>query len=219
MSAQNGTIQNAVQNPVATGDPISNALATLIQQAGETNDHLRNLTTEISTMNRQLFGGGTQQPPAAQQQQQPAAAGPVPTIVEEPIRRERYFRGECALIGITKTKMTGRWKVNFYPRGSAGRPASAYGPRTGDYVTLIALLGEVWPEISDDHFSNEEFYTKDAEIKKQTDGKGFYEARYTAPPFMVEWHESSPDVQGRTWAYVDRVYPLAVPPAPAPVTT
>jgi len=118
-----------------------------------------------------------------------------------------YHRGVCARIGITKTKMTGRWKINCYIRGSMGRPTSAYGDRTGDYANLIELFCEVWPEISDDHFSDDEFYTRDAEIKKRTGGKGFFEAKFRVEPFIVEWHESEPDGNGKTWAYVDDVYP------------
>lgn len=129
-----------------------------------------------------------------------------PSPIVEPTGR--YHRGVCSRIGITKTKMTGRWKLNCYIRGSMGRPASAYSARNGDCANLVETFSEVWPEISDDHFSDDEFYTRDAETKKKTGGKGFYEAKFRVPPFTVEWHESEPDGNGKTWAYVDDVYPV-----------
>lgn len=209
-------------------DPVQEALATLIKSAGQTNQLLQDLAGEMRVMNRQLFDGRTQPPSNSPQRGEnrfasPPAGGieggrgpqagnswdgsPVATIVPDGQRpRKQIIKSTCAQIGITKTLSLSKWKLNFYVDGE-GRPASAYARRKGEFASLIQRARGVWPEISPDHFSNETWTQRNKEW--QAEGQeGNYEELFIAPePFMVEWYEQVAQGNGKTYAYIERVYP------------
>lgn len=220
--------KNGTEAPASTtpGDDIRQALAQLLQQGSQTNHHLQNLTNELSVMNRQLF---QQRPPGLPQPvQQPLPSSPYgaegfpqqgypqqgypqqPLPTGEPAEmasggwRKQIIRSRCSEIGITKTLPLSKWKLNFFVDGYY-KPASAYSGR--GIASLIQLARGVWPEISEDHFSETNFEQRNKEHKAA--GKdGNAEERFTAPePFVVEWYEK-PGNNGRIYAYVERVYPI-----------
>ncbi len=208
--------QTAMQNgKTAVGvDPVHEALVQLIQMSGQTNQHLQALTGEIQVMNRQLFGGGVRSGAAAMPASPPAATSTAPAVVpdnQHAAWNVEIIKSRCSQIGITKTlSMTQKWKLNFYVDGE-GRPASAYGRRRGEFASLIQRVRGVFPEISPDHFSEESWTQRNKEFLGQGN-QGSYEELFFAPePFWVEWYEKpGTDAQGRarTWAYVQRVYPI-----------
>lgn len=193
-------------------DPVQEALAVLIKSAGQTNQLLQELGGEIRVMNRQLFGQPSlpASPPAATEG--PVAGNnwggsPTATIVPDGApRRKQIIKSTCAQIGLTQTLSLSKWKLNFYVDGE-GRPASAYGRRKGEFASLIQRARGVWPEISPDHFSLELFTQRNKEWQGQGQ-EGNYEELFVAPePFMVEWYEQVAQGNGKTYAYIERVYP------------
>lgn len=199
MSHPNGTL-----SPVQEVTGLEQGIALLIQQSAQTNRHLQQLTQEISVMNRQLFS----QAPAAPI----APAAPVAATTPQPANppavqsgRPEIFTSRCIELGISKTRSLSKWKLNFYVEGYT-RPACAYG-RNG-YQNLVQLVRGVFPEISGDHFSNELFAQRNQEWQK--DGReSNYEETFIAPHhFLVDWYEK-PGNDGRTYVYVDRVYPVS----------
>jgi hypothetical protein len=197
MTTKNGTA--VIETP---GLAIQEALAVLIQQSSQTNQHLQKLAQEMGVLNRQLFETGAVQ-------QLPARPAPVATIVpgDQPQTgwRKQLIKSTCAQVGITKTRSLSKWKLNFYVDGE-GRPASAYGRRQGEFASLIQRARGVLPEISPDHFSQETFTQRNKEWQA-VGNEGNYEEVFIAPqPFMVEWYEKPAD-DGKTYAYVERVYP------------
>jgi hypothetical protein len=199
----------------AVPDPIHEALTVLVKSAGQTNQLLQELGGEIRVMNRQLFDGRPQPLQPAQGAfpgpvEGRGAGGPVATIVPDgqPQQngwRKQVIKSTCAQIGVTKTRSLSKWKINFYVDGE-GRPASAYARRAGEFASLIQRARGVWPEISPDHFSTELFTQRNKEWQEKG-SEGNYEELFIAPqPFLVEWYEQ-PGNDGKTYAYIERVYP------------
>ncbi|MBN1991336.1 MAG: hypothetical protein JW953_01435 [Anaerolineae bacterium] len=210
MNKANGT-QTAVAPVVEApaGNGVQEALAALLQSSRQTNQTLAQLVQEIGLMNHQMFAGGqavrAYQPPAQPTAPSPAPAQPVARVVPDGQQwRKEIYKSRCSSIGISKTRSLNKWKLNFYVDGYY-RPASAYS-RMG-IASLIQLARGVWPEISEDHFSNETFNQRNQEWQNAGNDNN-YEEMFTAPqPFAVEWYEK-PGNDGRTYAYVERVYPI-----------
>jgi len=213
------TLNGATQPQTAAPDLVQQALLELLQQGKQTNAMLQQLTGEMSTLNRQLFND--RRPPTAP----PLSGGPggptpggptagdysgggthTATIVPDGHWRKQIVKSTCSQIGLTKTLSLSKWKLNFYVDGE-GRPASAYGRRQGEFASLIQRARVVWPEISPDHFSTELFTQRNKEFN-DAGNEGNYEELFIAPqPFTVEWYEK-PGGNGKTYAYIERVYPI-----------
>jgi hypothetical protein len=179
------------------------ALAILIDQSTQTNQHLQKLTQELNILNGQLFNARPSSPvtPA------PVAAAPIATVVpDRPIRKE-IRRDICSEVGLTKTRSLSKWTVKFYIDGYYKVPGafSRHGA-----AQLVQLVRGVLPQVGLDHFSEANFNQRNQEWKEaHPNDEGNYIEKITAPePFIVEWYEW-PGNDGRMYAYVERVYPTS----------
>jgi len=149
-------------------------------------------------------------PPAQATQAAPPPGAPATAPQPETQYAERQW-GTCAQIGITKTRSLGRWKINFYLYGER-KPASTYASAANE---LMNFLGEVFPEISKEHFAENRFLELNAELRK-TNPNGVHEDKFNMQPFAVEWFDtpkkavkfSDGSVKMSSFRYAERVRPL-----------
>ena len=200
MTHQNGLAPSPAQPQLTNPMSLEYGIQALLQQSQQTNATLNALVQQIGQLAQSLTVG-----------QAGAGLAPAPPAqtVPEGEWQKTLQRATCAEVGVSKTRSLNKWKINFHMYGER-KPASVYGH--GGYNDLMRFMAEVWPELSPDHFSEEQFNHENKKVRDATPDRT-YEARYTlSRPFVVEWYDGPPvkmsDGRMMVFRYAERVYPI-----------
>lgn len=193
----NGATQSQA-TPTTQPPGLEHGIATLIQMSQQTNHTLTALVEQIGALTQTL----TAQPVATQHPIAPPA--PAQSVAPSGEWQKALARATCAEVGISKTRSLNKWKILFYLRG-VRKPAALYGHN--GHADLIRFMSEVWPEITDDHFSEEQFNHENKIVRDLTPS-ATYTARYTVSPFLVDYYDGPPkrmdDGRMMTFRYAER---------------
>lgn len=193
--------------PPNTATTLETALQQLVQQGQQNNQLLQSLASELQVMNRQLFHerAGTLMAPYPQPTHVNGQTNGFVAGTQEEWRKTLQT-STCAEIGVSKTRSLNKWKLLFFMYG-VKKPAAVY---SADFADLIRLVAEVWPEISDGHFSEETFNQRNKEVRDKNPDFT-YVARYSVAPFNCTWYDGPPtemsDGRKMTFRYCEQVHP------------